>query len=532
MKKVLLVLFLIISGALFSQEEHAWIYFRDKANVEAALSNPSTILSEKAIQRKNLRGTPIDERDVPVNEDYITSIKSQDGISVKAKSKWLNCVHVIGDFQSISNLSSLDFVSAIEFANDNINNRSQEQDQRVKNKLETNIDFEYGFAANQTEMLNTDFLHENDFTGEGFTIAVMDAGFPNVNTIGALNRLRANDKLLGGYDFPKRSENYNNPDLSNHGTLVLSNMAGFVENKYVGTAPDASYYLFITEIGPTETPVEETYWVEAAERADSLGVDVINTSLGYTLFDDPDYSYSPEDMDGQTTFISRGANIATEKGLLVVTSAGNRGDEDNFKIIGAPADANVLAVGAVTENREYAFFSSLGPSADGRVKPDVAAQGLEIVAIDEQNRLVKVSGTSFSGPIMAGSVTSFWQVNPSWTNLEVMQMVRESASFFSDPNPQLGYGIPNFAEAYSDFINETDTSDQFLIYPNPVQNVLRFNNKPNQTYNLRLFDTRGQMVLQKKNIQNEIDLSGFSRGIYIAMFEQNNSRESFLIIKK
>ncbi|HKJ47504.1 MAG TPA: S8 family serine peptidase, partial [Christiangramia sp.] len=407
MKKLLLFAFLL-SFSCYAQEEHAWVFFKDKPDVQQALENPSTILSAKAIERKSLRGTPIDERDIPVNEEYISIIKDHQGISVKAKSKWLNCIHVIGTVQKISELSSLDFVSQIEYANKNLSSRSQSQIARKNEKLETNIDFDYGLAENQVQMLNTDLLHENDFTGEGITIAVMDSGFPNVNTMSTFDRLRTQNKLLGGYDFPGRSEDFSNPSLNYHGTLVLATMAGFIENSFIGTAPDASYYLFRTEVGPTETPVEETYWVEAAERADSLGVDMINTSLGYTLFDNPDYNYSPEDMDGGTTFISRGANIATEKGLLVVTSAGNRGDENYFQIIGAPADANVLSVGAVGPDRNYAFFSSIGPSADGRVKPDVTAQGFQIITVNEFEQLVQVNGTSFSSPILAGSIASLW----------------------------------------------------------------------------------------------------------------------------
>jgi len=530
--KRLLAIFLFITCFSYAQEEHAWIYFKDKPNVQVAINNPSTILSPKAIQRKSLRGTPIDERDVPVNEAYISIIKAQKDISVKAKSKWMNCVHVIGPLEAISNLNTLEFVSEIEFANKTINSRASVENKRLENKLESNIDFSYGLAANQTEMLNTDYLHENDYTGEGITIAVMDGGFSNVAIIGAFERLRSKGKLLGGFDFPNRSTNYNNPELSNHGTLVLSNMAGFIENQFVGTAPDAAYYLFITEIGPTETPVEETYWVEAAERADSLGVDLINTSLGYTLFDNPNYSYTPEDMDGETTFISRGANIATEKGLLVVTSAGNRGNENYFKIIGAPADANVLSVGAADKNRNYAFFSSIGPSTDGRVKPDVAAQGLEIVAINQFNNLVQANGTSFSSPILAGSVASFWQADPSLNNLEIMQIVREASSLFSTPNNKLGYGIPDFRDALSDLVNTDENLGQLTLNQNPVINELSFNNPTNQTYKVILFDMLGQVVLQNNQVQDKIDVSGFSRGVYIAMFEKNNFRESFLIIKK
>ena len=528
--KKLLFFILLVSCFSYSQE-HAWVYFKDKANVEASLANPSLILSAEALERKALHNTPIDERDVPVNEAYISTLKEQDGISVMAKSKWLNCAHVIGELSSIRNLSSLEFVERIEFANRNLNSRFSLEIKRPFSKLDSQIEFDYGFSENQVRMLSTDFLHQRDYTGEGMIIAVLDAGFPNVLSLNAFEQLRADGRLLGGYDFHNRSDFYNNPDLSNHGTLVLSTMAASLEGQLIGTAPDASYYLFRTEVGATETPVEESYWVEAAERADSLGVDMINSSLSYALFDDASYNYSVEDMDGETAFVSRGANIATEKGMLVVVSAGNSGESETFPIIGAPADANVLTVGAVDKDRNYVPFSSTGPAADGRVKPDVMAQGLAVVAADEENNLVSVSGTSFSSPIMAGSVANFWQSVPSLTNLEVMQLVREASHLYDDPDNRFGYGIPDFAKAFSS-IPRQNTNSEIAISPNPVDGVLKIRSNEMEDYDVRLFNLQGQKILEIMNVQDEIDLSGFSRGIYIAMFEQNNFRKSFLIIKK
>lgn len=530
MKK--LVFFLILISCIASaQKEHAWIYFKDKPDVAASLANPYSILSQEAIERKALRNTPIDERDVPVHESYITSLKQQPGITIKAKSKWFNCVHVIGNLQEIQHLATLEFVDKIEFANRSIENRVLKNLKKADLKLETEADFHYGFAQNQTEMLNTHYLHEKEYTGEGLTIAVLDAGFPDISNLNVFGRSLAEGKILGGYDFPGRSENHENQDLSNHGTLVLSTMAGFIEDQFVGTAPDASYYLFRTEVAASETPVEESYWVEAAERADSLGVDIINSSLSYALFDNPAYSYSMEDMDGETTFVSRGANIATEKGMLVVVSAGNSGNSDNFPKIGAPADARVLTVGAVDENGNYVDFSSVGPTADGRIKPDVMAQGLDIVAINEENNLVQASGTSFSAPIIAGSVASFWQINSSWTNLQVMQLVREASSRYNNPDPRFGYGIPDFELALKT-LEIKSNSAEIAISPNPVKNILSIRKNNPGTYNLKVFDSLGQKLLEKENVEDQIDLSGFSRGIYIAMFEKNNFRKSFIIIKK
>lgn len=530
--KRLFVLFLLVSFLSYSQEEHGWVYFKDKTNVEASLADPSLILTAEALERKALHNTPIDERDVPINELYISRLKDQEGIRVMAKSKWLNCVHVLGNIADIEALTSLEFVEKIEFANKSRTTRIPDNEQKPFSKLDSQIEYDYGYSRNQVTMLGTDFLHENDLTGKGMIIAVFDAGFPNVNTIEAFRTLRAEGRLLGGYDFHNRSSFYENPNLSNHGTLVLSNMAAVVDEILIGTAPEASYYLFRTEVAATETPVEESYWVEAAERADSLGVDVINSSLSYAIFDNPAYNYTIEDMDGETAFVSRGANIAAEKGILVVVSAGNSGDSDTFPKIGAPADANVIAVGAVDKNRQYVPFSSVGPSADGRIKPDVMAQGLDVVAADESNNLVNASGTSFSSPIMAGSIASFWQADKSLTNIEIMQLVKEVSHLYDNPNSRFGYGIPDFEEALSSLLVIENPGSDFSIAPNPVNDILKVRGNGVENYHVILFDLQGQQILEKKNVQNEIDLSGFSRGIYIAMFEQNNFRKSLLIIKK
>ncbi|AVR45876.1 hypothetical protein C7S20_11780 [Christiangramia fulva] len=526
-KLLLLLLFLSLSG--FSQE-HAWVYFTDKANVEEALTHPESILSAEAIQRKALHNTPIDERDVPVNEDYIVAVKAQNGIQIKAKSKWLNCIHVIGTTEAILALEKLKFVDSIEFAADALNQRAPLKQTKRHGKLEQAADYNYGSTANQVMMLNTDYLHKNDYTGDNMIIAVLDAGFPNVKSLQVFQDMRNNGHLLGGYDFPNRSDDFDNPSLSDHGTLVLSTMGGKIPNLFIGTAPEASYYLFRTEIATSETPVEESYWVEAAERADSLGADVINSSLSYSLFDNPAYNYSTEDMDGETAFVSRGAEIAMEKGMLVVVSAGNSAEDEEFPVVAAPADANVLTVGAVDPNENYVSFSSTGPSADNRVKPEVVAQGSQVAAIDESGHLVGVVGTSFSSPILAGSAASFWQSKPSLTNLEVKNFIIASASLYPNFNYKIGYGIPNFKKAYELAFPENFGSVAFA--PNPTSNILKIRNTNSEPFHFILFDTLGQKLFEKLDDNYEINMAGFSRGIYIAMFEQDGIRKSSLIIKK
>ena len=273
-------------------------------------------------------------------------------------------------------------------------------------------------------------------------IAVIDAGFPGVNTLSAFSRIRTNNKILGGYDFVNRNINFYTGD--SHGTSVLSTIAGFVADQFVGTAPDASFYLFITEDNTKETPLEESLWVEAAERADSLGVDIINTSLGYYTFDNPKHDYTYADMNGNKTFISRGAEIGFSRGMILVNAAGNEGAVA-WKYIIAPADAkSVLAVGAVNASKVIASFSSFGPTADDRVKPDVLAHGQDVFVINAAGNIATSNGTSFASPVMAGVVACFWQKNPTKTNKEIIQIIKESAHLYNNPSPQYGYGIPKF----------------------------------------------------------------------------------------
>ena len=242
-------------------------------------------------------------------------------------------------------------------------------------------------------MISGDFIHRQDFTGEGMIVAVMDSGFPNFENNPGYAHVMANNRLLGTYDFYARTTDVTG--TGTHGSSTTSDIGGYVENQFVGTAPNASFYLFRTEYGPSENPREEAWWVEALERADSLGVDVVNTSLGYQAYDNANYDHSYEDLDGQTTFAARGANLAYEKGMILVTSAGNQGN--SFGTVATPADAiGLLAVGAVNAGGNYASFSSRGPTVDGRVKPDVMAQGQSAAVLTTTGAVDFSSGTSFS----------------------------------------------------------------------------------------------------------------------------------------
>ena len=544
MKKVLLLLvFCCFHYNLIAQIEDAWIYFADKENVAASIANPLSILTQKAIDRKNAHGVVIDDRDVPVNETYITQLKNATGISVLAKSKWFNAVHVRGSQTEIESLTSFTFVSVIDFADKNLNAKNTKTKTKLNHtklsKEENNLTvFNYGDATNQIEMFNGDKLHLADYTGDGMTIAVLDSGFPNVDNMTSFQRLRNAGNILGTYDFVNRDIDVYTGTTSSHGTWVLSDMAGYIENNFVGTAPDASYYLFITEDAPNENPVEESYWVEAVERADSLGVDLVNTSLGYTTYDNPNYSYTQADMDGNTAFISKGANIAFEKGLLLVTSAGNSGNT-SWGIVSAPADASgAFTVGAVDLNGNYASFSSRGNAIQPNQKPDVVAQGQASYVIGTNDVIGTLNGTSFSSPILAGGITCLWQALPNKTNAEIMQLVRESATQFTSPDYFLGYGIPNLEWALNTTLAfNTDLADNFdvQIYPNPVRDNL-FIKLPDlsESTTLKIYNILGEEI-NTYNISesiNEINTVSLAQGLYIVKLTSKTYSKSVKLIKQ
>lgn len=533
-KQVLFLIFLCIPLCHFAQLEDAWVYLTDKQNVAQALSNPISILSQKAIDRKNKHGVLIDERDVPVNENYISQLKIQTGITVLAKSKWFNAVHVRGSEINILALTSLNFVDAIVFANKNLSTLKFNQHKKESKFEMVTSDFIYGNALNQIEMIKGNELHLANYTGNGITIAVLDSGFPDVNNMSSFERLITASNIFGVYDFVNRDNDVYTNTTSSHGTWVLSSMAGYIENQYVGTAPDASYYLFITENGLSENPVEESYWVEAAERADSLGVDIINTSLGYSDYDNPNYSYSSSDLDGNTTFITKGANIAFEKGMLLVTSAGNSG------LIGvsAPADAaGVLTVGAVDAVGTYASFSSIGSVIQPSRKPDVVAQGLASVLIRQDDVIVTANGTSFSSPILAGGLACLWEALPNKTNSEIMQLVRESASQFSSPDYYLGYGIPDLQLALNRALSGPDIQNNDFkidIFPNPAfDNLNVLLPSITDAVSLRIIDILGKEILTTNLIDTrcQIDISNLNRGLYIVEISSKSFKKIFKLVK-
>ncbi len=535
-KLFLTLLFLFSLNSASAQVEDAWIFFKDKPSQTAFISSPLTMLSQRALDRRLRYNIVLDAKDIPIENTYYTQIKNTADIAVKAKSKWLNALHIQGTQADISKLLILSFVSKIEFANKSLNlsgkNRRQEKVDKKSNKLDFS-NFNYGNASNQIQMLKGDVLHENNFTGQGMQIAIIDAGFPNVDKFAAFQRLRDNNQILGGYDFVNRNENFYTGNY--HGMSVLSTIAGYVDNQFIGTAPDAKFYLFISEDYAKETPLEESLWVEAAEKADSLGVDVINTSLGYTTFDNAKYNYVYADMDGKTAFISRGAEIAFSRGMIVVNSAGNEGNV-SWRYISAPADAaSVLSIGAVNATGAIASFSSYGPTADNRVKPDVCAQGAGVYIINPSGAIATSNGTSFSSPVLTGVVACLWQAFPTKSNAEIIKMVKESAHLYASPSAQEGYGIPNFESVFNLLtVEETEEILEVVAYPNPAITELKFK-FPNQVSEMELiiYNVLGKR-LQSETISKlnpTTDISNLAQGLYFVQlkFEDKIKMIKFLI---
>ncbi|KAF2518725.1 S8 family serine peptidase [Flavobacterium salilacus subsp. salilacus] len=534
MKNIFLFLFFISSGIMLAQED-AWVYFTDKPDAEYYFANPLEMLSQKALDRRANQGIALDETDVPLHQPYITDVTQAEGITVMAKSKWMNALHIRGTEEDINALSDFEFVDYIDFANKMLNTQGRTlQPVQVNKILEAQANFDYGLSSNQITMLNGDQLHQQDYTGTGITIAVLDAGFPGVDTAQPFQRLFDNNLIVGTYDFVTDSENVYTAD--SHGTIVLSAIGGYTEGELVGTAPDAFYYLFRTEDATSENPVEESYWVEAAEVADSLGVDVINTSLGYFHYDNPNYNYTYEDMDGQTAFISRGADIAFSRGMICVTSAGNSGNSANQNI-GVPADAvNTLTVGAVNGNEEYGSFSSIGPTYDMRVKPDVMARGVNTICSDTSGNITAISGTSLSSPVITGMVACLWQALPDMTNAEIIQLIKESSDRYNNPNVQYGYGIPDFALALGSAlsVNDIDTTT-FTLYPNPVENNISITLiKEGQMTTISIFNNLGQLVQQGNLSVNNPSLSllSLSSGLYTYQLVSGKNIQTGKLIKK
>ena len=540
-QRVVFILVFLISVLAVSAQTHYWIAFSDKNNNSHSLAAPEDYLSERAIQRRAQQNIPIDSLDLPVNQNYIDSVLTLDVTLVHA-TKWLNGITVKTTLEGLEDtLMNWSFVRYVQKTKPGpvVKSASRKfEDEAVLNEVPIDTSL-YGESVHQVSMLKGQFLHEKGYKGKGLVIAVLDAGFYKADEYPAFDTLWTDDRILGTRDFVNPASDIFSTHY--HGMSVLSCMGGNIPGQLIGTAPDASYWLLRSEDALSEYIIEEDNWVVAAEFADSVGADVINSSLGYYTFDDPSTSHQYADMDGRTTRVTRAANIAASKGMLVFASAGNERDNSWFRII-APSDGEkVIGVGAVGADLVPAYFTSAGPAADGAVKPNVAAMGYRAIAQMSSGSVGQINGTSFSSPILAGMATSLWQMFPEKTSAEIKEAIEMSASKYSSPDTLIGYGIPDMQVAAGllgyQSVNPDHLTGNWKVYPNPVKDrmLIQTDITSHEIFRIQLISADGIAV---KNWERtafrtiEIDdLDGISNGIYFVRITTKSQSESIKISK-
>lgn len=429
------------------------LLLKDKNGTPYTISQPQKFLSDKSIERRKRQYLPIDSTDLPVSTVYLDDIANR-GALIVSKSKWNNSIMVrSSDIKLLYELTKLPYVKdgiKVWTSPDSITiGKKPDRVHDEFNPWDSIEGHKYGATEEQIKMLNGIQLHNAGYKGKGMTIAILDGGFMNTNIIPCMKNIN----IIGVKDFvyPPIPNLYGEVE---HGTSVLSVMGARKPYVFVGTAPAASYLLLRCEDLQSESLSEEDYWAEAVEYADSMGVDVINSSLGYQDFDDEATSHTYEELDGETALISKTASMTASKGIILVNSAGNDG-MGTWKKINFPADAkDILTVGAVTPNGINAPFSSIGPTADGRIKPDVMAMGSPAMVISGRGTVISDMGTSFSAPIISGLVTCLWQALKDKTALDIINIVRKCSSNYKYPNNIFGYGIPDFWKAYNENMNK------------------------------------------------------------------------------
>lgn len=508
-KWLLLVWMCLFSSSLIAQNRYA-VHYKFKPQIGFSLEKPQDYLTSAAVERRLRYKIPLDSLDLPVSAKYIKGIEPVVS-SILYHSNWLNASVVVAQVNAIAQLEALDFVEKVVLVAPGFYSQNRVIGEQTHRKF-TSFDkensevFRMENQSNflfQNELLGIPTMHAEGFLGKGIRIAVFDAGFPGVNTIPAFNHLFNNGQIIGTKDWvqPWNSNVYSKHQ---HGTNVLSLMASNNGDLLVGGAPEASYILCITEDVATEYRIEEYNWVKAAEYADSLGVDIINSSLGYWDFDDRTMDYRIQDLNGITSIISRGATIAGEKGILIVTSAGNYGQRGASSIT-MPTDAKgILSVGAINQDFSRASFSSQGPTADGRIKPELTTLGSQVWLLRSNGTGGRNNGTSFSAPQIAAMAAGLWQAKPIWTKDELIQNLLASGTQTEKPDNEFGHGIPNFNNAFfGRILDVSKEQTRRKIYPNPLLGeVLFIEFDALLELTVQWIDVQGR-IIQSNNVKRE-----------------------------
>ncbi|MBO9639535.1 MAG: S8 family serine peptidase [Siphonobacter aquaeclarae] len=535
-----LALLLTASSAFAQTASKYLILFKDKANTPYSVDRPLEFLSKRSVERRLKQNISLAERDLPPNPAYIQAVREK-GAKVWYKTRWANGVLVECTPEQLQAIQTLDFVKGYD---GNIALNAVSATKTAAKPGTNSIDvplpvssnlanpLNYGFSQTQIGQMRVDSMHARGYRGEGMWVAVIDNGFISVNSQAAFKHLFDENRILGTYDFV--ANNTNVYDQGTHGNSVLSCMAAYLPGQLIGTAYKASYLLLHSEDNSGEKRQEEAFWLAAAEYADSVGVDVINSSLGYTTFDNGVGDYTYQDLNGDKALSTRAADWAAQAGILVVVAAGNEGN-DAWKYLTVPADADsVIAVGAVDAQLLRAGFSSVGPSADGRIKPDLSAMGYGTVITNPANGQVSGgAGTSFASPLLAGMATSFWQAYPYLTNMEVIALLKRSATQAGNPDALLGYGVPNFLKAAE--ATRSYRQGSIRIIPNPTRGgqnpsvEIPFNEQ-NRSYQVNLLDTQGRIFWEGQVTGRHAELPVGSlplpAGLYVLQFQRDGESHS------
>lgn len=522
-----------------------WVQFTDKAGTPYSLDNPGAYLSPRALERRARQGIAIDSLDLPVDPQYIQALHLACQFELLNVSKWMNAVTIRStDTLALDTLGLLPFVGELRMTCDGRGRPSTHAVKFAPDKLFGSL---YGESFRQVQMMNGHLLQQiGRAQGQGMLIGVLDSGFLDADILPGLAALRERNGIVLARDMAEPGSDVYRQHY--HGRSVLSVMAGQVQDKLLGTAPLADYALIRTENAASEYLVEEDNWVSGAEVCDSLGCDVLNTSLGYTTFDDPAQDHTYADLDGLTSRMTRAADIAVRKGMMVVNSAGNSGQLP-WHHISVPADAfDILAVGAVDADRQVAPFSSRGPTADGRVKPDVAAMGLQTVGLDGGGWNVgRINGTSFSAPLVAGLGACLWQLHREKSAHEIMAAIRQSASQYHAPNNDVGHGIPDFWRAHlllgGRDLTGLSGAEALGVLPNPFTDFIDLEVYAGQEDRVQvaMHDLLGRMIWTGSaavepytyahvRIQDSM-LSKLRAGLYIVELRVGTSRLASQVVK-
>lgn len=543
MKKILSFLLgclLLAPGMSYGQNKKYAVFFNRKTSGNPySLSSPQEFLSQRAIQRRQAQNLATDSSDLPVIPAFLSAV-SGTGATVLYQMRWLNGAIIDCNDSQYQAVQNLPFVNAVNPLNSRIPAGPVEK--RRRSGIQS---LDYGSSFIQNKQLEMDSMHAWGYHGEGKLIAVMDAGFRNVNNHQAFTHLIQGQKIIGTRDLVARDGDVYQDHW--HGGAVLSNIAAYMPGILIGGAYAADYFLIRSEDAATENEIECAYWVVGLELADSAGADVVNSSLGYTTFDTQSLDYTYSTLNGQTSIASKAASMAASKGIIVVNSAGNEGNNGGWGgWISVPADAkNILAAGAIDNAGVQAGFSGKGPTPDGRIKPDLVAMGSGTLTADvfSSNGVVSNNGTSFSAPILSGLVAGFWQAHPGLTAFQVMDALKSSASNRDNPNSTLGWGIPGFIRAHIFTGARPKLSFPFeiLIFPNPSKGSdlsirLLLNDQGTEEMPYQLLDIKGTPVLQgnfrlsPEQPEAKIGTSGLKAGIYLLKISRTNAQMTQKII--